>query len=71
MIDGSSNDSQLEACIISTQISHILVSSSMFQKTVADHVFLLGLGSRCDIADVLRTSQLDVEDKCSFAEWAC
>ena len=42
-----------------------------FQKTVADHVFLLGFGSRCDIADVLRTSQLDVEDKCSFAEWAC
>ena len=32
-----------------------------FQKTVADHVFLLGLGSRCDIADVLK-SRRDFED---------
>ena len=27
------------------------------QKRVADHVFLLGLGSRCDIADVLKSRQ--------------
>ena len=56
------------------------------QKRVAcfldsrDHVFLLGLGSKCEVnrvlADALKSRQdyQDVSDDshiCSFAEWAC
>ena len=55
--------------LIELGLSYCFVFPDLF-----DNVFLHSLGSKCEviiIADDVKNRQLDAEDKCSFAKWAC